>query len=255
LRTRLFSERSKGVQAISIPDHLLGVSGDQIAEYRAILEKARETQRKLDELAADAMTQISRSDDDVSKRLSELFSSAVSPSSDELQRARRRKEIGNPPGKPDDPLGDQITWEQFLTHCHGSKRIWIVTDDRDYVTAHSSLTLLNPLLRRDLVNACGAEVEAYCFRDLLAGLTDFGKRSGVRAERLPNDEESKAIRKEIDSLPPFGWAQGAETITFAWSEQARRHALDAILAQPNRDAAWMTYAAEQARKSTEPPKE
>jgi hypothetical protein len=248
-----FEEKIKNLKASVVPDHLLGVSDKEIKDVREALNQAT---GKIISLVANAVTQISRSEDDVSKRLAGLFSTAVSANADQLHRARHRKEIGNPPGKPDDPLGDQIAWEQFLTHCEGSKRIWIVTDDRDYVTQHGSVTLLNPLLRRDLVNGCGAEVEIYCFRDLLAGLTDFGKKSGVNAERLPSDEESKAIREEIDSLPPFGWAQLPDTaIMNAWHEQARRHAIDVSLAQVNRDASWMTYAAELARKSTEPPKE
>lgn len=69
------------------------------------------------------MKQISCSEDEVSKALIPIFDKAVAHSPKELQKARNRKEIGNPPGKKGDPLGDQLTWEQILTHFKGKKRL------------------------------------------------------------------------------------------------------------------------------------
>ena len=87
---------------------------------------------ELTTLAADVLSEISRSEDDVSERLSRLFDKANSPQPDQMERARARKERGNPPGNQDDPLGDQITWEQLLTYSKGIKQLWIITDNRDY---------------------------------------------------------------------------------------------------------------------------
>jgi len=145
----------------------------------------------------------SRSADDVSQRLENLFDNPILATNDEMCRARNRKEKGNPPGKKGDPLGDQITWEQLLTYCKASKRLWIITSDKDFCIRHGDKTLLNPLLNRDLIRACGAELENHCFSDLLEGIQDFGKNAGVKADQLPTEEEAKEIKEEIEALQPY----------------------------------------------------
>jgi PIN domain len=203
------SDKIKDVETIKapVPDHLLGISDEKLAEFRGILRQAEQTRSELTKLVADALSRISRSEDDVSKRLGALFDKAVSPTAEEMQRARERKEKGNPPGKRADPLGDQITWEQLLSHCKESKcsRLWIISSDEDYCIKHGKHLLLNSLLRRDLIEACGTELEINCFGDLLEGIEHFGRHAGVKAEKLPTEEEAAVIRKEIEALPPRGW--------------------------------------------------
>jgi hypothetical protein len=148
------------------------------------------------------LCKISRSEDDVSQRLKTLFDKAIPPSADEMQRARDRKERGNPPGKQKDTLGDQITWEQLLNRCKGMNRLWIITDDRDYCIRHGKLVLLNSLLHRDLIVTCGVGLEFHCCTDLLEGITEFRKSVGVTADKLPTEQEATEIKKEIEGLPP-----------------------------------------------------
>jgi hypothetical protein len=83
------------------------------------------------------------------------------------------------------------------------------------VTKHRKLVLLNPLLHQDLRIACGAEVSINCFSNLLDGIKDFGKNAGVKAEKLPTEEESTEIKKEIEALPPFGWSTADESAAMA----------------------------------------
>ena len=168
-------ELSSGV----VPDHLFSISDEKMKEFRNILGEAAKVKTELNRLAADSLTQISRSEDEVSRRLEGLFDKAISPSTEELRRARDRKERGNPPGNPRDPLGDQITWEQLLGCCKGGHRLWIITKDKDYQTEHKQTVLLNPLLYRDITIACGTAPEVHCFSDLLKGLEHFGKNAGV----------------------------------------------------------------------------
>jgi len=194
-----FSDKLK--VAIQIPDHLLGITDHETAELRKTIEEAR---NKLTNLVAEALARISRSEDE---RLGALFDKAVSPSPDELQRARERKERGNPPRKPKDPLGDQITWEQLLSHCKESKStgLWIITRDSDYYINHDNKLLLNSFLMCNLINSCGVALEIHCHDNLLKGITHFGRNAGVTAEKLPTAEEAAVIEKEIDALPPLGW--------------------------------------------------
>ena len=203
------SDKLKELNTVNapVPDHLLGISDQETTDFRQIINQAKQARKKLDKLVADALLQISLSEDYVSKRLGALFDKAVPPSIDEMQRARERKERGNPPGKAMNPLGDQITWEQLLIHCKESKctRLWIVTSDQDYCIEHQKRFLLNSVLTQNLKDACGVESEIHCSNNLSDGIRDFGKNAGVKAEKLLTAEEAAVIKKEIAALPPIGW--------------------------------------------------
>ena len=60
------------------------------------------------------ITSILRGEDDVSTTLKPLLDRAIREEEPQIQRARLRKERGQPPGKKADPLGDQVSWEQIL---------------------------------------------------------------------------------------------------------------------------------------------
>ena len=229
-----FSEQFKLLDPtqVGVPDHLFGISDETTREIRkdllALREQAEKVKAQLTQLASNTLSQISRSEDEVSKRLKGLFDQAAVPSADELQRARDRKERGNPPGKDADPLGDQITWEQLLSYCKGGKRLWIITNDKDYHTEYERTLLLNPLLRRDLTEDLGASTEVYCFNTLLAGVNHFGQNAGVKAEKLPTPDEVKEIEKEEKEFPFLGWLDsssdlGASMVVRNAYEQRRRH--------------------------------
>jgi hypothetical protein len=110
-------------------------------------------------------------------------------------------ECGNPPGKRSDPLGDQISWEQLLTHVKRAVHtdIWLITRDRDYLVKTENGLLLNPVLNTDLVSACGTQPRIHCYDNLSDGLTEFGKSVGVSTENLPTEKEEKQIKGEIST--------------------------------------------------------
>ena len=218
-----FTDKIKEINTVNVPvpDHLLGISDQKTTHFREVNKQAKQAVKELSKLTSDALSRISRSEDDVSRRLGEVFDKSVSPSIDEMRRARERKERGNPPGKTRDPLGDQITWEQLLIHCKESHctRLWIVTSDQDYCIEHQTRFLLNSLLTQNLKDACGVEPEIYCFNNLSDGIRHFGINAGVKAEKLLTAEEAAEIKKEIAALPPIGWLTDAddavrETILF-----------------------------------------
>ncbi len=201
LANLFLSEQLKDIDAhkLAIPDHLLGIDEAQLGEFRKTLDRVRETRLEIGNLATRALLQISRSEDDLSKRLVSVFGNPISPTPEELQRARERRESGNPPGKPSDPLGDQICWEQLLSICRAEKckHIWIITRDKDYcVKAVNKDLLLNSALNQELVTACGAKPEIHCFDDLSDGLTEYAKQAGVEPERLPTPKEAEQLKKE-----------------------------------------------------------
>jgi hypothetical protein len=167
---RFFSESFKEMGAIQtpVPDHLLGINDEKVKEL------------ELTDLAAEALGRISRSDDDVSTRFKAVFEKAIEPAAEQMQCARKRREFGNPPGKPLQPLRDQITWEQLLNHCKVNiiTNVWMITSDQDYCVKYGKRVLLNAALMRDLIRVCGSALELHCFDELLDGIQHFGKNAG-----------------------------------------------------------------------------
>jgi hypothetical protein len=198
--SRFFVAQFEKGKVIAVPDHLLGVDGNKIKELRDKLSLAESARKEINDLAFDVLTKLSRSEDDVSTFLRPLFDKAAAPSPEQIARAQRRREQGNPPGKSDDPLGDQIYWEQFLDHCRENKcnEVWIVTGDTDYHVKYDGKLLLNALLNRDLIFACGGQPEVHCFDSLLDALTTLGEKQGVPPGRLPTSDEAKQLKREFD---------------------------------------------------------
>jgi len=119
------------VRGFDVPDHLFDISEETARKLRRKLkdidQRVKEVNDDLIDATIQTLQRISRSEDEVSKALAELFDKAVPHTPEEIQRARERKERGNPPGKKADPLGDQLTWEQLLSHFKGKSRLWIIT--------------------------------------------------------------------------------------------------------------------------------
>ncbi len=192
-RNKLLQAAQLRAQQITARDQAEGCTtlGD------AIRQTIRAENARLTITAAEEIQQVSRSEDDVSMALAELFKTAVVESPDELQRARGRKEKGNPPGKPNDPLGDQLTWEQLLGRAKGKSKVWIVSTDQDYCVKHDGKRFLNSFLYQELAAVNAPPTQVFCFDNLDDGIRDFVKQMGVKAEAaLPTPEESREIKEE-----------------------------------------------------------
>jgi hypothetical protein len=155
------------------------------------------------------LSEISISKDEVSKELHKIFSSAKAPTHEQIQRANDRKRIGNPPGKPQDPLGDQLSWEQFLENISETTHIWIISNDSDYFSAYKDKCYLNPFLSLEIINAAMKMKTVKCFNKLAIGLKDFNDHLSTKLASLPNADELKEISK-FEILPSLtGYASGS----------------------------------------------
>jgi len=68
-----------------------------------------------------------------------------------IEKAKKRKVVGNPPGKKNDPLGDEINWEILLESIDKStSELIIISNDSDYLTEYEKRCYLNPLLYREV---------------------------------------------------------------------------------------------------------
>jgi hypothetical protein len=199
---------------LDVPTHLFSATDDRVQRIHGALKKDHVqidiVNEQLMELAHDLLDQITRSEDEVSKALEELFTKATPPTEDELQRARMRKELGNAPGKKNGPLGDQLNWEQILSRCHGKSKLWIITGDGDFATQYGDKMFLNASLYQDLARLSQPPPEVFCFNNIPEGLEHFADITKVRADKLPNQEVIEQIKKERDSLPPFGWSNSMD---------------------------------------------
>jgi hypothetical protein len=192
------------LQTSNLPDHLSITSSDQrkniLNQTSEICKKIKKVNAEVDALLLGLMEQISSSEDEVSKVLSSIFANAIPHSLEELQRARDRKELGNPPGKSTNPIGDQLTWEQILTHFKGKKRLWIISKDSDYGTVYGSKGFLNGFLYDELCRVA-SEPEVYLFQDMAKGIDHFIDTTGVKAEKRLTPEEVEEIDDQEKSLP------------------------------------------------------
>jgi hypothetical protein len=207
------------LQTLSLPDHLSGVSASQreeiLQQTREIGQKIKKVNRDLKAPALGIVKQVSRSEDEVSIALASIFTKAVPHSAEELQRAKDRKELGNPPGKSTNRLGDQLHWEQILTHFKGKRRLWIISKDGDFGTMYGGRGFLNAFLFNELCEVT-PEAESHLFADTAEGIEDFVKATGVAAEQRLTPEEKKEIKKQEQSLPPLGWMSGNSGDALGW---------------------------------------
>ncbi len=205
------------VRQFNIPDHLFDTKGDTAASLRKKLvnigSEIEKVNTDLRSAAIETLERISRSEDEVSIALNTIFQKATSHAADEMERARDRKGRGNPPGKKAGPLGDQLNWEQLLSHFKTKQRLWIITGDSDFCTKHSGNTFLNAFLYQDLLRTHDAAPEVHCFDSMDEGIRHFVESTGVKAEKLPTPEESKAIKEELESLPPMGWLDSSYRVS------------------------------------------
>jgi hypothetical protein len=118
--------------------------------------KSTALHRELDAIFTATLHDIAARRDPISIQLAPIFEKAVKPSLGDAGRARSRKERGNPPGKRTDPLGDQLTWEQFLSAIKGEPLVWIITGDGDYrYEMPDKQLVLNPILLNDVLAGHG----------------------------------------------------------------------------------------------------
>lgn len=128
-----YKSKSK-VESVKIPEHFAKESSEfDIINWnkrrKEIEINIATLNKKLESFFAENLKDISLSNDFVSIKLNELFKNCFIESNDEYLKGQRRKEIGNPPGKNNDSLGDQLTWEQLLSKCKIISEIWIISND------------------------------------------------------------------------------------------------------------------------------
>ena len=206
-----YLKQARNYNSITLPEHLDDLKDSEITlwnkerkELITILEKSN---KKLNEIYKRKMTLISESQDEVSKILNLLFQKAEEYSNEEILKARERKERGNPPGKSNDPLGDQINWEQLLSKIKDVDELYIISNDHDLLTTIENTSFLNPLLYQELI-LIKEKLKVSCYHSLSNALLNLTKTSSEKIQNLP----SKAILEEINNKEEKDFFDGSYTI-------------------------------------------
>jgi hypothetical protein len=196
-----------------LPAHFDHTSPTAIKEWNKKREELEETTKRLatEKVAIhdNLLSEISASQDVVSKELQKVFSSAKKSTEEQMQRAILRKRLGNPPGKPHDPLGDQISWEQLLDSVSGTADLWIISNDRDYFNAYRGKCYLSPYLSSEIHNAAKHIKNVKCFNKLTDGLKDYNDHLSMKLISLPAEDELKQISKSEDIPSLSGYTSGS----------------------------------------------
>lgn len=196
LKNNLKLQSTIGCPLHLLPDELSVGLADQI---KVVNEKTSQLNGKIAGALKKFLDQVSRSEDHVSQSLLPFFKSALKPSNEQIERARHRRERGDPPGKQSDPLGDQLNWEQLLDGVSSCKGLWIVTRDADIVSCYEKTIRLNPFLAEEL-QARQPGIEVRCFGKISAGLEDFTKSNNLKPSGLPSKNGFAKIETEEEAL-------------------------------------------------------
>ena len=192
------------LQMFNVPDHLTGVNPDEGKALRKqmidIAKQIKELNKSLESFANGIVDQIVNEKDEVFQALVPIFATATLYSSEELQRARSRRELGNPPGKKTDTLGDQLSWEPVLTCMKGKKRLWIISRDEDYGSFYGDKGFLNRFLYNE-VRQLDSDAEVFFFNETSKGIEHFIHVTGLKAKHRLTPEKMKEIEDEEKSLP------------------------------------------------------
>lgn len=197
-----FSEKFKvlGINNSILPEHFDEHHDKKLSIWNKkrtkIIDQENVLKKEYSKIVSDILSPIMESTDNVSLELDKIFNLSKSPSKAEIKSARIRQELGNPPGKYSDPLGDQLSWEQFLS-IYNNKEVWLITEDKDFFSYYERCRYLNPFLYNELKNKINNNSpQINIFESLHDGIEDFRDKTDCQLKTLPSSEEMKEIRIE-----------------------------------------------------------
>jgi len=196
---RDFLDKCK-LNGINLPEHMENGLEEDITEWNKSFSKITKqvnTERdSLSKLVINTIGNVQKGKDAVSQILGKVFVNSVTPIAAEIERARFRKEIGNPPGKQNDPLGDQISWEQLLSKYDGNSPLWIISSDNDFSTLIDKKRFLNAFLYDELCEATGKEVSVHVFESIAEGIKHYSDNRVEPVGKLPSEDDLRRITNE-----------------------------------------------------------
>jgi len=192
-----------------------------LAAPNPTIERAAKLQQEIGKLKrkeiirsyTETLKAISESRDPVSRECRPLFNKAELVTQVQLSHARLRKEMGNRPGCYNDPLGDQVSWEQFLHVLSRGEEAWIVSRDTDFILRMpDGIPVLHPPLHSEIKQRTGLDPKVFVNFDDLGKA--FKKAKPKQSAHVPNAKEfAKIQEEELRAAAPPPVISPAETAT------------------------------------------
>lgn len=194
--------KNLSIKLVPFPDLLTTLALDDDypslqKEWTDLGSKSKELEKSYKSVLAKTVCHVAQGIDPISESLQSILESARPHNEEQLTKARLRKELGNPPGKRNDPLGDQLAWEQLRSTVKDDEDIWIVSRDGDYLVGFDNQITLNPFLYEEFAKQRRGKV--YTFQDLASALQHYKTYADSKLD-LPSQEELDLARKEQRGL-------------------------------------------------------
>lgn len=182
-RETRFAESLKHVRDLRPAGGLPAMARD-LPEAAPALEAQRTFVQRVGDLESRLTELFDRRELDADKVLAELLDAAglISTTDDVLEAARRRVEVGSPPGKRS-AVGDALNWETLLSEA-AQDTLHLVTGDGDYVSVLAK-DRVKPYLVREWEERKGGEVRLY------RRISDFLR------QHFPDIKVATELEKEI----------------------------------------------------------
>jgi predicted nucleic acid-binding protein len=189
--------------------------------FEELLESREEFGRRLNVLTEQLAEQFAARSLAADQVLAELMEAAeeIPTTNQTLAAARRRTEIGNPPGKKGS-LGDAINWESLLGHGPAQQDLYLVTEDSDYVSTMTSDSI-SAFLAKEWRDAHDSEIHLH--RRISSLLRDQFPDIKVATEF----EKELRIRRLVDS-PSFDRTHSAISQLASYTEFSEQQARDLL---------------------------
>ncbi len=138
---------------------------------------------------------VSSQEDEVSKKLKEIFLNSLKATEHEINLSKEIKRFGNPPGKKQDPIGDELSWIQLVNKLQNNDKLVLVTNDRDYASLFNNNLYLNSKLFPDLKSK---NVEYFIYSEIVDGLKKLKELQDqkFKPKDYPSVEDQKQIKEE-----------------------------------------------------------
>lgn len=131
----------------------------EYGEIRTAMESAKSAHSRLLAKLQEASVSSQLKADKV---IADIFAKArhLSLTDDILEKAVRRKQLNNPPGKNDGSYGDQLNWEILMVSVPKNRDLFLITEDGDYYSVLLE-SELNPYLRNEWKREKNSEVRIF----------------------------------------------------------------------------------------------
>jgi hypothetical protein len=186
-----------GLRTVKLPEQLESTGSSDLKDWNkktAQMHKTFQAQKKqLEKITTELLTQITSGKDQVTLTLKKIFANNVKHNEKDIEAARERKELGNPPGKKADPIGDQLTWTLLLDKASEIEELWIISMDGDYIVDFKGKCFLNSFLMDELLQK-NKKIKVHCFDTLAEGFDSFNSARKIKS--LPKKDELMEIASE-----------------------------------------------------------